>query len=141
MSRQTKKAMRHLIGIFSVLWTLLLGGVSDEVRSVQHTDGSSTVTQPASERLTADNLPNKDLLFSSAQSLLTVGEEESTAPNVRPHSSNSRTNNLSYSNFHIFRNGKVVHILRHPYPTVHDKGFAGTFSADRYFIALRRIRI
>ena len=141
LSRQTKKAMRHLIGIFSVLWTLLLGGVSDEVRSVQHTDGSSTVTQPASERLTADNLPNKDLLLSSAQSLLTVGEEEGAAPNVRPHSSNSRTNNLSYSNFHIFRNGKVVHILRHPYPTVHDKGFAGTFSADRYFIALRRIRI
>ena len=141
MPRQTKKAMRHLIGIFSVLWALLLGGVSDEVRSVQHTDGSSTVTQPASERLTADNLPNKDLLLSSAQSLLTVGEEEGAAPNVRPHSSNSRTNNLSHSHFQVVRNGKVIHIFQHPYPTVRNKGFAGTFSADRYLVALRRIRI
>lgn len=141
MPRQTKKAMRHLIGIFSVLWTLLLGGISDEVRSVLYTDWCSTVAQPASERLTADNLPNKDLLLSSAQSLLTVGEEEGAAPNVRPHSSNSRTNNLSHSHFQVVRNGKVIHIFQHPYPTVRNKGFAGTFSADRYLVALRRIRI
>lgn len=133
--------MRHLIGIFSVLWALLLGGVSDGVRPGPHTDGRSVVAQPVSERLSADNLPNKDLLLSSAQSLLSVGEEESAAPNVRPHSANSRTNSFSHSHFHILRNGKVVRILRHPYRTVCDKGCAGTFSAERYLFALRRIRI
>ncbi|MBQ3751439.1 MAG: hypothetical protein II865_09085 [Bacteroidales bacterium] len=133
--------MRHLIGIFSVLWTLLLCGVSEGVCSDPHTDGRSAVAQPASERLINDNLPNKDLLLSSAQSLLTAGEEESAAPNVRQHSANSRTNSFSHSHFHILRNGKVVRILRHPYRTVCDKGCAGTFSAERYLFALRRIRI
>ena len=133
--------MRHLIGIFSVLWALLLGGVSDGVRPSPHTDGRCAVAQPVSERLSADNLPNKDLLLSSAQSLLTAGEEGGAAPNVRPHSTNSRTNSFSHNHFHILRNGKVIRILRHPYRTVHDKGCAGTFSADRYLFALRRIRI
>lgn len=133
--------MQHLIGIFSVLWALLLCGVSDGVCSGPHTDGRSAVAQPASERLINDNLPNKDLLLSSAQSLLTAGEEESAAPNVRQHSANSRTSSLSHSHFHILRNGKEVHIFRPPYPTVRNKGYAGAFSADRYLVALRRIRI
>ena len=133
--------MRHLIGIFSVLWALLLGGVTDGVRPGPHTDGRSVVAQPVSERLSADNLPNKDLLLSSAQSLLSVGEEESAAPNVRPVPSNNRPHNLSPTGNHILRNGKVVHILRRPYRTVGDKGKSGTFAADRYLFALRRIRI
>lgn len=133
--------MRHLIGIFSVLWALLLGGVPGDVRPDPHTDRQSAVAQPASERLTADNLPNKDLLLSSAQSLLTAGKEEGAAPNVRPVPSNNRPHNLSPTGNHILRNGKVVHILRRPYRTVGDKGKSGTFAADRYLFALRRIRI
>lgn len=133
--------MRHLIGIFSVLWALLLGGVSDGVRPGPHTDGRSAVAQPVSERLSADDLPNRDLLLSSAQSLLTAGEEEGSAPNVRPHPSNNRPNNLSQASTHIIRNGKVIHLIRHPYRSVCDKGRSGSFAVERYLFALRRIRI
>ena len=133
--------MRHLIGIFSVLWALLLGGVSDGVRPDPHSDEHSAIAQPLSERFTADDLPNRDLLLSSAQSLLAAGEEEGAAPNVRPVPSNNRPHNLSPTGNHILRNGKVVHILRRPYRTVGDKGKSGTFAADRYLFVLRRIRI
>ena len=127
-----REAMRHLIGIFSVLWALLLGGVSDGVRPDPHSDEHSAIAQPLSERFTADDLPNRDLLLSSAQSLLTAGEEEGSAPNVRPVPSNNRPHNLSPTGNHI---------LRRPYRTVGDKGKSGTFAADRYLFALRRIRI
>ncbi len=133
--------MTHLIGIFSVLWALLLGGVQEGMCPAPHADERSAVTQPVSERIAADNLPNKDLLLSSAQSLLAAGEEEGAAPNVRPIPSSNRLHNFSHSSIHILRNGKVVHILRRPYRTVCDKGKSGTFAADRYLFALRRIRI
>ena len=133
--------MGHLIGIFSVLWALLLGGVSESAFPDPHADGHSAVTLPASERITADNLPNKDMLLSSAQLLLTAGEEEESAPNVRPHPSNNRPNSLNKTDAHIVRNGKVLHLFRHLIHTTCDRGNSGAFAADRYLFALRRIRI
>lgn len=102
---------------------------------------ASDITQPDSEKITSDRLPNKDLLLSSAQSLVCLGNEGGAPVHVRTQHSNFRTLSHIKSAYRLIKDGKIIDGLHHPFLIVNFTTVSGILSADRYLYAIRRIRI
>lgn len=102
---------------------------------------ASTVSQTLPERPSADQLPNKEFLLSSAQSLQSLNEEGSVCPFVPIQHSNSRTHVSFKSPFLLLQNGKFIDIRICFLLTVNLSDAAGALSHVRYLYTIRKIRI
>ncbi len=132
--------MKRLFYILAIVWALMPLGIRASERSTPN-KAPSDITQPYSEKITSDQLPNKDLLLSSAQSLVCLGEEGGTPIHVYTQHSNFRPISHFKSAYRLIKNGKVIDGLHHPFVIADITSFSGTLSADRYLYAIRRIRI
>ena len=131
--------MRIWIFIVSLLLPLFCGtatGVTSPPGDVRR----DALSQPASEQSAWDHLPNKEMLLTSAQSLIGIGDESSATSTVRTqHGGN--THQIAKSPFRYIRDGKVTDIRRHPFFKVVVRQLSGVFSTDRYLFSVRRLRI
>lgn len=122
------------------LFLSLLCGTATTMPSPQETAGDSGLLQPVSEQNYYDHLPNKELLLTSAQSMVISGEESGTASTVRTHHG-SRTQQVAKSPFRYVKDGKVTDIHHHPLLKAAVRQLLGDHAADRYIYTVRRLRI
>jgi len=131
--------MRILIFIASLILPLFFGTVAD-VPQPREKDRTDALTQPASESQIWDNLPNKELLLSSAQCLICIGDESGATSTVRTqHGGN--TNHVTKTPFRYIHDGKMTDIHHHPFFRTVMRQLSGVFSSDRYLFSVRRLRI
>ena len=102
---------------------------------------ASTVSQTLPERSSAEQLPNKELLLSSAQNLLSLSEEGGVCPLVPVQQSNSRTHVSSKSPFLLIHNGKILDVRTCFLLSISHSNTSGSLSHSRYLYTLRKIRI
>lgn len=131
--------MRLLVSVVSLFLSLLCG-TATTMPSPQETAGDSGLLQPVSEQNYYDHLPNKELLLTSAQSMVISGEESGTASTVRTHHG-SRTQQVAKSPFRYIRDGKVTDVNQHPFLKAPLRQLSGDRSADRYLYTVLRLRI
>ena len=133
----TTNIMRLIISILSLVLALLFG---DTPVVCNHSTVSPRVSQPNSKRLTADNLPNKDMLLSSAQSLLTA-EEGGISLYVRTQHSGGRTHVASKNTIVAEQEGSTNNLHPNLFLTQFSNGISGFASSKRYLFSIRRLRI
>lgn len=102
---------------------------------------ASTVSQTLPERPAADQLPNKELLLSSAQSMLSLSEEASVCCASTPHPTTNRTHLSSKSTSRLIQNGKPLDVRAYFLLTISLLDITGALSYSRYLYTIRRIRI
>ena len=101
----------------------------------------SEILQPNSENYTADQLPNKDFLLTSAQNLVSFGEECGIVMSVRAHQSNERSHYAKKTPFRLVKNGKNIDGHRHPFIITDLSSESGVLSKTRYLFVIKRLRI
>ncbi|MBQ7549979.1 MAG: hypothetical protein IJT04_00435 [Bacteroidales bacterium] len=106
----------------------------------QEDDSNHGLLKPVSEQHHCDHLPNKELLLSSAQSLVIIGDESSAASTIRTHHG-GRTHHVAKSPFRYIRDGKITDIHQHPSLKSTVRQLSSDHSADRYIYTIRRLRI
>lgn len=131
--------MRIWIFIASLLLPMFFGTVAD-VTTPRENERTDALSQPASESQTWDNRPNKEMLLSSAQSLICIGDESGAASTVRTQHGSS-THHVTKSPFRYVHDGKMTDIRRHPFFRTLVRQLSGVFSSDRYLFSVRRLRI
>ena len=126
--------MRFIIGTLSLLWALSGSAANSALPDY-------AITQPASERMAWEDLPNRELSLGSAQSLPGIGEEESFLLGSRAPSTNRRT----HSNFTPVCGtcatacGHCATQRRNGVTST--AGLQGFVSDEDYLYAIRRLRI
>ena len=130
--------MRQLLYI---LILLISASFSSNVRSDSTQRNTSTISPPASEKISFNDLPNKELSLTSAQSVLGMSEETGISLSVRNYQSGSRTQSSVKNPLRIIKDGKTIDIRQ--FPSLRDlpSGISGTHSVERYLYTIRRIRI
>ena len=104
-------------------------------------ENSSEILQIPSENPVQDQLPNKELLLSSAQNLVTIGEEGGTISVVRIQHQDERNHSAKKTPFRIIKNGKSIDGHRHPFLLADLSVLSGILSKDRYLLAIQILRI
>ena len=135
---QIIRSMRQLLYILILLVSACF---SPNVRSDSTQQNASTISQSTSEKISYNDLPNKELSLTSAQSVLGMSEETGISLNVRNHPSGSRTQSSVKNPLRIIKDGKTIDIRQ--FPSLRDLpcGLSGALSVERYLYTIRRIRI
>ena len=134
--------MRHLLYFVSLITLLLYPAKKCNSSDYTHTrEIVSEILQPYSEDYSADQLPNKDLLLTSAQNLVTFAEESDITMSVRAHQSNERTHSAKKTPFKLIKNGKNIDGHRHPFIITDLTSESGVLSKIRYLFVIKRLRI
>ena len=120
---------------------LVSAGFSSNFESDSTQRNVSTISQPKSDKITFNDLPNKDLSLTSAQSVLGWGEETGISLSVRNHTSGSHTQPSVKKPLRIFKDGKSIDIRQFPSLKDLPDGISGALSVERYLYTIRRIRI
>ena len=128
--------MNRIVILLSLLFYLFPLVSSTEKNSVHH-----TCTQPSSEKISADNLPNKDYTLSSAQCLISFSEQTISTSSSRTSQSSKRTSNSDNNPFQYTKSGKLfngrnIHFLSE---CIYTK--SGEFSPIKFLFFLKKIRI
>lgn len=101
------------------------------------------ISQQSNKDVTADQLPSKDLLLSSAQISVTIGEE-SCSTTIAGKQHNGRYHSVKKSSSKLIKNiknGKIID--EHSRPSYMDVVHvnSGMLSKGRYLFAIRKLRI
>lgn len=99
------------------------------------------ISQPDDKDFTADQLPNKELILSSVQTSVTIGEESGTTAIGGRHHSDGRYHSAKKTPFKFIKNGKIVDEHLHPFFQNEILVASGIFSKDRYLFLIRKLRI
>ncbi len=135
------KIIRTVRQLLNILIFLLLAISSSNIESDSTQRCASTISQPTSDKISFNDLPNKELSLTSAQSVIGMSEETGISLSVRNYQSGSRTQSSVKNPLRIVKDGKTVDI-RH-FPNLNDLpgGVSGAHSVERYLYTIRRIRI
>ena len=134
--------MRHVFYIISLIIMLLCPAKKCNSSDYTHTrEIVSEILQPYSEDYSADQLPNKDFLHTSAQNLASFGEECGVTMSVRAHQSNERNHSAKKTPFKLIKNGKNIDGHRHPFIIADMISESSVFSKIRYLFVIKRLRI
>ena len=132
--------MRSFIYILS-LFLLVICPSKGQKAEDSLMENSSEILQIPSENPIQDQLPNKELLLSSAQNLVTIGEEGGTVSVVRIQHQDERNHSAKKTPFRIIKNGKSIDGHRHPFLLADLSVLSGILSKDRYLLAMQILRI
>ena len=105
------------------------------------TEPVSEILQPDSEDYSVDQLPNKDLLLTSAQNLVSFGEDGGIIMSVRAHHSDERSHSAKKMPFKLIKNGKNIDGHHHPFIIADLTTVSGVLSKVRYLFVIKRLRI
>lgn len=134
--------MRYLLYFVSLITLLLCPAKECNSSDCSHAEKlASEILQPSSEDFTTDQLPNKDLLLTSAQNLVSFGEEGGIIMSVRAHQNNERSHSAKKTPFRLVKNGKNIDGHRHPFIIMDLTSESGVLSKIRYLFVIKRLRI
>ena len=114
-------------------------GMSFPISTERESSSFSQTSLPDS--ILAERLPNKEMLLSSAQSLLSLTEEGGVCTYIPVQHSNSRTQTSFKSPSRLIQNGKIINIGSCLRQASHVTHISGSLSHCRYLYTTRRIRI
>ena len=114
-------------------------GMSFPISTERESSSFSQTSLPDS--ILAERLPNKEMLLSSAQSLLSLTEEGGVCTYIPVQHSNSRTQVSFKSPSRLIQNGKLIDIGSCFRQASHLTHISGPLSHCRYLYTTRRIRI
>lgn len=83
----------------------------------------------------------KDIILSSAQNLVSLGEEEGITMNVRVQYSNERNSSVKKTPFKFVKNGKNIDGNHHHFIVTDITTISGILSKARYLFVVKRLRI
>lgn len=133
--------MRSFIYILSFFLLVIYPTKGQKAEAQGRVENSSEILQIPSENPVQDQLPNKELLLSSAQNLVTIGEEGGTVSVVRIQHQDERNHSAKKTPFRIIKNGKSIDGHRHPFLLADLSVLSGILSKDRYLLAIQILRI
>lgn len=99
------------------------------------------ISQHSEEDVSADCLPSKDLLLSSAQISVTIGEESCSTTIAGKQHNDSRTHSVKKSLSKLIKNGKIINEHLRPFYMNDMLVASGILSKGRYLFAIRKLRI
>lgn len=133
--------VRYFIYILSFLLLMICPSKGQVAEKRGCVEKSSEVLQIPSENPIQDQLPNKELLLTSAQNLVTIGEEGGVISIVRIQHQDERNHSAKKTPFRIIKNGKNIDFHRHPFLLADLSVLSGILSKERYLLAIQILRI
>lgn len=131
--------MRSLLLHIALVISLLFSVQGSALPTHEH--DASEVSQPLSEQLTHEKLPNKDLTLSSAQYIIHFSDENGISLQVQSHHSGGHSQSAQKHPFRLIKSGKNIDVRQHPFIRTSIVHLASINTADRYLYVVRRIRI
>lgn len=114
-------------------------GMSFPISTERESSSFSQTSLPDS--ILAERLPNKEMLLSSAQSLLSLTEEGGVCTYIPVQHSNSRTQTSFKSPSRLIQNGKIMDVCAFIRQSIHLTNITSWLSRSRYLYTTRRIRV
>lgn len=134
--------MKILLYILS-LFILLACPAKGQSAGKNASECATEISQHSEEDVSADCLPSKDLLLSSAQISVTIGEE-SCSTTIAGKQHNGRCHSVKKSSSKLIKNvknGKIIDEHSRPFFMEDVLVDSGMLSKGRYLFAIRKLRI
>lgn len=109
--------------------------------SVIAAEVADEILQQREERLATDLLPNNEILLTSAQLTVTIGEESSTTTFAGRQHNDGRYHSAKKTNFKLVKNGKILDEYLRTFFMDEILVASGILSKGRYLFVIRNLRI